>query len=55
MPIQITRLQDDGSGTVTGTGSAIYFKVGYPDWENCGVGDSTTAAEPTFVGKKLTS
>ena len=53
MPIQITRLQDDGSGTVTGTGSAIYFKVGYPDWENCGVGDSTTAAEPTFVGKKI--
>ena len=59
MPIQIVRLQDDGSGTITGTANAIYFKVGYPEWDNCLVGswDSTnltgTVPEPSFVGKKI--
>ena len=59
MPIQIVRLQDDGSGTITGTADAIYFKVGYPPWENCLVGswDATaetgTVPEPSFVGKKI--
>tara|TARA_Y100001968_G_scaffold222332_1_gene205101 strand:+ start:1811 stop:4882 length:3072 start_codon:yes stop_codon:yes gene_type:complete len=59
MPIQLVRLQDDSSGTVTGTAYAIYFKVGYPTWDNCLVGswDSTTlkgtVPEPSFVGKKI--
>ena len=59
MPIQIVRLQDDSSGTVTGTANAIYFKVGYPEWDDCLVGswNSTTlrgtVPEPSFVGKKI--
>ena len=59
MPIQLVRLQDDSSGTVTGTANAIYFKVGYPEWDDCLVGswDSTTlrgtVPEPSFVGKKI--
>ena len=53
MPIQIVRLQDDGSGTITGTANAIYFRVGYPSWDKCQVGDIVTNPEPSFVGKKI--
>jgi len=53
MPVQLVRLQDDGSGTVTGTANAIYFRVGYPDWSKCQVGDTATNPEPSFVGKKI--
>ena len=53
MPCQLVRLQDDGSGTVTGTANAIYFKVSAVDWDKCQTGDINTSPEPSFVGKKI--
>ena len=54
MPVQIVRLQDD-NGSITGTTNKIYFRVGYPSWDKCQVGDTTTNPEPSFVGKKISN
>ena len=54
MPVQIVRLQDD-DGSITGTTNKIYFRVGYPSWDKCQVGDTITNPEPSFVGKKISN
>ena len=53
MPCQLVRLQDNGSGTVTGTANAIYFRLSSVDWDKCQTGDINTSPEPSFVGKKI--
>ena len=53
MPIQIVRHIDSSTGTVTGTNNGKYFRVGFPDWDKCQVGDTTTNPNPSFVGKKI--
>ncbi len=53
MPIVITRKQDDGSGTVTGTANAIYMDVNWVEWDPCQIGDATTNPEPSFIGKRI--
>ena len=53
MPCQLVRLQDDGSGTITGTANELYFKVSHPNWDKCQTGDTVTNPNPTFVGKKI--
>lgn len=50
MPHTLTRLQDDASGTVTGTPFAIYFKFSAATWTNRLVGSETTNPEPSFIG-----
>lgn len=53
MPWQLTRKQDDGSGTVTGTANAKYFEWAPATWDARLVGDDVTAPRPSFVGQKL--
>lgn len=53
MPWQLTRQQDDGAGTVTGTAFKKYFQWAPVAWNARTVGDNTTAPLPSFVGQKL--
>lgn len=53
MPFVLTRLQDDATGTVTGTPLAIYFDVSAADWEDRLVGDDDSNPEPAFIGHPI--
>lgn len=53
MPHQITREQDDVSGTITGTPNQIYFKVNQVEWVDKAVGDSESAPNPSFIGRPI--
>lgn len=53
LPHKLSRLQDDASGTVTGTPYALYFKVHPAEWEPRTVGDEDTAPAPAFVGATI--
>lgn len=52
MPHKLTRLQDDSSGSVTGTPFSLYFTFQQVTWNDRAVGNDDP---PTFVGKHLTS
>lgn len=55
MPHKLTRLQDDGAGTITGTPNAIYFGWGEETgWKGRDCGDATSNPDPTFVGRYIT-
>ena len=53
MPHKLSRLQDDASGTVTGTPGAIYFEWDVNTWEGREVGDEETNLAPSFVGQTV--
>jgi hypothetical protein len=53
MPRTLRRLQDDVSGTVTGTPNSIYFKFDRPTWGTRTAGDDTFNPVPSFVGKTI--
>ena len=53
MPIQIVRQSSstaDKSGVHHPNG---WFKISQVTWEDCGVGDTTTVPQPSFVGKTI--
>lgn len=49
MPVKMVRLQDDVSGTVTGTPNQVYFEVDLIDWDDRLVGDYETTPRPSFI------
>jgi len=49
MPHKLTRRQDDGLGTVTGTPDQIYFEWTVIDWDDRLVGDEATNEQPSFM------
>ncbi len=53
MPQQLSRLQDDASGTVTGTPFAVYFDVSPADWDDRLVGDLDSNPDPSFIGEAI--
>lgn len=53
MPHEIRRLQDDVSGTVTGTPNAIYFRISKGTWDARAAGDDATNPPPAFVGNPI--
>ena len=53
LPHQMTRLQDDGAGTVTGTPDQIYFSVATISWTDKLVGDLDTMPVPGVIGEKV--
>jgi len=53
MPHKMTRLQDDGGGTVTGTPNQLYFFVEAIDWIDRSVGDDSSNPIPSFIGTPI--
>lgn len=53
MPYELSRLQDDATGTVTGVPNSIYFDVSPIDWDERLVGDELSNPEPSFVGERI--
>ena len=53
MPHKMTRMQDDGAGTVTGTPNQLYFFVEAIDWVDRAVGDNNSNPLPSFIGTPI--
>lgn len=55
MPHELKRLQDDASGTATGTPYGIYFRLQAVNWIESPAGDDESNPAPSFVGRTIDS
>jgi len=55
MPHKLTRVQDDATGSVTGTALGIYFKFEQITWNDRIVGDTDSSPDPSFIGNSIES